>query len=474
MSNETNEQQQTISMDDIIARAKKASEKQNNQSNDYTKTETEYETIEWQGLEDKSFNIVHPVGRFHEQRSEPWHSKFVLYSKILIDSGYKVPFYWPYATDEWNIPTPNVDSNFILYRMYKAISKGCKDYKETYPETGDYADTDVFKRVMWNKTQAEIEGKGKNYKNQFLGKARVLIPVWDESDDWCKANNKTKILTTKKVLSESNGKTYDNSDIGITLSLYNSILTEIADYNDGSWDTDFAIEKDAENKDIAKKYVIHRVSDPAVVKKIQASIGRTPSTNILDPQFVANLKHHDLDKIGNVWSYRAIYKHFLNLAKEIDGICHTSFAQELAELKDTEEAEWKAKQSEQNKTVSPVSEEAHKAAITSEEKVEPVEQNSQKAQSKTPVSRGVKKEQTKEEVLSICKEIYPHWNDLSEEEKSITVSGYKSITKEGKVTIEEGQEDSFVECPECLSKKGISVMTSIEVSTCHNCGVKFE
>lgn len=459
-----------ISMEDILARAKKASETK--PSNDYAQTEREFEHIEWLGLVDKTYTIVHPVGPLYEQRKEPWHAKFVLHSRVITDSGFKVPFYWPYETDEFNLPTQNIKKDFILYKMYKAISKGCTDYREVCPATGDYAHTEAFKRIMWNKTAKELEQiNGRKYKNQFLGKPRVLIPVWDAEDEFCKANNKTQILTAKKDISKVGDKSYDNSEIGISLSLYNTILTEVVDYNDNSWDTDIIIERDSAapgRGEIAKTYIVNRASDPAVVKKVSVSIGRTPSVSPVDPAILAKLTHHNLDKIGNTWSHSAMYKHFLNLAKEIDGVCHTNFAKELAELKEAEQEEWKKAKAEETKTVSPVSKPEEKAEVKSE---------APKTASRTPIKK--EKVSTKEEVLTECQRL-PFWENLSDTEKSIMVSGIKGFDSNGNPILEDSvkegtasDEEVFMPCANDVSEGQCGFPVSLKVNTCPKCGVQY-
>lgn len=473
-----------FTFEELRAHAKKVAENSKNNRSNYSEAESAFQIPEWLGLEDKTFTVIRPVGPIMEKRKEPWQAKFVVHSRIVNDQGWKMDIFWPHHLDEFNMPKTGfdlLDKNFLFMKAYKAIAKGCKDTKDAYPKTGDFADTDIFKRIMWNKTAMEQEWdsasakkKGLIIKSPFIGKSRVVIPVWDESDEWCQENNSSKLLTSKKKVSEVKDKKYDNSDIGIPYNLYQSIQEKIAAENGGSWDTDFLIHREGSATQRGQEpYSLGRLTDSVEVKKVLAKTGRSVSVSPLGTDFHNSLNHKDLDKHFALKYYNFYYNFYLDLFKGVDVVAKQNLTEELTHLKEEESKEWAKTKAEETKTVSPVSK-----PESMNEPAKPAE-----APAKIPVRAPIKKEKvwTKEEVSAKCEEIYPHWSLLTDEDREMTVSGIKGFNPDNSVILEDHikdleyyttankdiDKDCFDVCPTC------NTITWYSATRCHGCETLF-
>lgn len=472
----------------IIANMKKSQEsKDSGESYEYPSEKKQYPIPEWHEVEDKTYTIIHPVGEIPDMRSENWHAKYVYYSEVMTDKGGKLKVVWPLRTDEYGYPIPDkqgkpqMDRSFILYRVWEAITKGVdftklKD-KVYYDGPGDYVDTDVFKQIVWNKTVKEQEWDKNNkhvYKNHFVGQCQVFMPVWIPGDEWCETNKHTKLLTPyKKITDAVDGRQFDNSNKGITFSLYQKIMAQGAYYNDMSWDIDIVIDRDKDRKQANDKFQILRASDPAVVKMVEDRIKVKPGSNPLSEDFVASLKHHDLDDeygfMTNPTPIALLYNLLAETVREVDRVAKTDLFPEFQEMAEKMKEEFKAQLAEQNKTVSPVTTPAPSVESAPEHKTE----------HKT-ISRGTPKDKVADKVADKTEEkstevklaeLYPHWNELPENDKKLTVDNISGFDADGLPIVK--NEADFADC-ECKYANGKVVKTHNQISKCPNCGASYE
>lgn len=463
-----NEQQPVKTREEIVAAAYQRNEqaKEQRQSEDYNSPSSsrEYPQNKYYPIKDKGYTIIHPVGGLMEERRKGFEAKLIMYSEIIDDKGYKFKVNYPYLKDEYNSPKYNeynqiaLDPDYILYKMWNLLREGMtfkEATKTARPNTGKYANTPVYQRVFWNMPD---QGSN-NFNKPWLGQARVLLPSWIPGDKWGIENNSSQILTTKLNVYKSSrtGKDIEDAQRGITLGLYNKLLSQVAYYNGSSLDTDIVIRKHP-NAPPESMYEILRASDPVVRQMVEADTGIKISDQPLDPDFVSKLNHQDLDdplRFFNVTSNFQIKKHLGQLVKDVDktvnefnGNNNSRLFEELSEKAAIEEAEYKKQQTNKTKTVSSV---PHQEAPVRE--------------SRAP--------QKKLDTESRCKNLYPFWEKLSSEEKKLHMAGIESWTDSGYPVFTTKSVADYPACGSCKFPDGSQVVTHTQVSLCPYCGKIF-
>ena len=445
------------------------------------------EQPEWYPLQEHTYTPFRIVGNPFEARTEPWHAKLIMVSEILTDNGYAIPFIWPSEKDEFGMDVPKIDTDYFLFRLYKAISKGKWDENLENPKTGkkgmkvyEYIHTDAGKRILNNYTAEEEERANKHkfsMNRPFLPKPRVIIPVYVANDSFCIDKKHTRLLTTKHKKWEVNGKSGFNTDLGVPYNGFYTLLNDKVVAFHNHWDIDVLGYKNPNGpKEGKHAYEVADASDTKIVQKY----GLDVSTERLDPEFVASLNHYNLDEMiqFKVSSYHKIQKHLIKAVKLVDTTLDTTFEEELKDLVAEEKARWEAeKKDKESKSINTV----QKPEVTTTQEPESVNDGpvveAPKARQRQPVQTESKEvEWTEETIRAKCAEIYKYWEDLDNREKDAMIRGI--IRFENDIPVIDPDmvtKGTYQMCgDDCKYKDGSFVMTEESISKCPACGTGYK
>lgn len=278
----------------------------------------DYEEITWAGLSTGQWGVFRILGLPIDLRKEHWHPKLILWSQVVTDKGDG------YAKINWKQKMVNgretgeLDEDWILYRLYKAINahkwekypNGEKDkdgntgYRKFYHE-----DTPMFQRVANNRKE------GDKYKKKFYPSKKVVMNIIDRMDEWCKANHHTKLLSSKHKFWKNNdaGEPIFFTDPGVPLKgCYNKIIDNVVHHN-GSWQKlDVVVKRKGEDDDYD-----YEVRDASETKIDDEKVKSIATMNPLTDEELAYEKYN-LDKLFPVTSFSKIKRVLGNLFKEWD------------------------------------------------------------------------------------------------------------------------------------------------------------
>ena len=503
------EQNTVVQPDDIFAQAlakrQSQAKEQEESKNNQGWTSADYEEVETVGLITNKEIVGRIIGNPVEQRKLATDPKIILQSQLVKPDkkGY-VKLNWPIVEKSGKyVPDPD----HFLTRFYSKVNEGRwvkysegilkdkdgkvypPDYLNAKQKNGEWVKTNVKTKVF---EEIEANSKiGELYPKSFYPSKRVVANWIDRHDDWCKTNKHSKLLTAKKspfevTEADGNKKTIYFQDTGIPASLYDKIFEHCSAL--GTMDIDLVITK------IEKDYKVFDITDyPKYVSEASSKVG--VKTRITEEEKSWTL--YDLDKLYKVSSYTKIQKYLLPLIKLCDVELGSSFEKELDALVEEEKAQRAAEKAEAQ--VYYINEVDGSYGITSKEDIveliesdvnikevtqggydifvakqevsgvtspegKPVEEP--KVESKR---REVKTEAVNSDIATLCKQNFPAWDKLTEDEKTF-MSNF--ITKfDG--TIPSYKDNTPLGCSDetCYFVGTHNVtMVPIEVNTCPVCG----
>ena len=381
-----------------------------------------FDPIQYFVLEDKVQKVCRIIGNPIELRTKPEDPIFILMSKILRDDtkGY-LKVIWPKIKQDGTfIPDPN----FILTKLFKKVNegkwvkyddghideKGKKGYWDNY-----HKNKAIFKRIKGNAKE------GEKYPPNFYPSGKVSFNCIDRHDDWCKDNKHCKLPTSKQspfTFKDDNGETqtFYYTDLGVPKIVYQKIFEHYSKFG-GFWeDTDTIIEKIAKDKD-------YDVWDKADSRQVNPDAQAIASDQPLTEE-EKTYKMYNLDDIYKPTSYAKIKKYLSGLFKLCDNDLGTTFYDELLALVEKEAAEAPQKEDD-SENASDI--DYNGQNYEAEEGNTPTH-----TEDYAPIERESKKERETASTTEFSDEDFeknfPHWNDLSEEDKGKMKKAILSIT----------------------------------------------
>jgi hypothetical protein len=500
-------EQVTTQMDDVFAQAL-AKRKQQEQEQEAAKNTSswsgDFEEIQTVGLVAQKEIVGRIVGNPIEQRKNPTDPKLILQSQIVKPDkkGY-IRLNWPMIEKSGKyIPDPD----WIVTKFYNKVNEGRwvkysegilkdkdgkvypADYMNAKQKNGEWvksnSKTKVFEEVDANSKTGEL------YPKSFYPSKRVVANWIDRHDDWCKENKHFKILTAKKTPYEidvegGGKKTIYFEDTGIPSSLYDKIFEHCSAV--GTMDIDLVITK------IEKDYKVFDITDyPKYVSKSSSEIG--VKTRISEEEKTWTM--YDLDKLYKVSSYRKIQKYLAPLFKLCDAELGTSFEKELDELVRIEKETYEAEKEvyyinevdgsygtttkediieliESDNNIKEVSKDGYDIFVakqTGEAQTEskPVEEPKVEVKTETK-RRELKTEVVNSDIESLCKQNFPSWDKLSEEDQKFMVGFI--IKFDGTIPVYKNDTPLGCNNTSCFYKDSDRVtLIPLEVNVCPVCG----
>ena len=478
----------------------------------------DYEETQTVGLVDKKEIVGRVLGAPLEMRNKETDPKLILQSKVVKEDkkGY-AQINWKFIEKGGKyVPDPE----WILTRFYNKVNEG------KWEKYADGHTDERGKDGAWTKyhsgTQISklIEGNakdGEKYPKSFYPSKRVVLNWIDRHDTWCQDNNHCKLLSAKKspfdILNDDGTKnTIYFTDTGIPLSVYSAIMEHCRAVH--TLDIDLIIIKKA----IEKKYEVWDVTDEKYISKSSVEIGTSDPLSDAERDY----ELYNLDKLYKVCSYRKMKKVMESRFALCDSELGTSFKDELLQLVKEEEefnklntVYWIDKhlniyqvstrdEYELLRKTEPFHEEVSyedfktfKIKVDSLNGSDPVveeipehvdeskeaEQGSKPEELKEPKEKEVATQSRRsasiEEsveaslIKDICEKVFPSWNKLKEEEKSIMVKSINAF--EGDTPIYKEPSHPLCSNQNCYFV-GTKIPTSIpkEILVCPICGTIFE
>lgn len=406
------------------------------ESNRGSYTPAEYEEIAYVGLERGKQTTVRLTGFPIQMRQDSTDPKLVNISMIKDDSD---------KTMRVIFPDKSENKDWILYKVMNKVMEYTY-VKETNSKLYKHSSTHplVYERVA--KNSKPKDAKGYSYENGWKPSGFVIWNVIDRMDDWCKQNNHTKLLS-KRVSFGQDGTAY--FDAGIGKMLYNSIIDDIVEFN-GNWeDYDVVLEK----LDVDPFYkALHSIDD---AKKIfdptaKAAVVQGALTN----EELAYEKY-DLDKLFKITSYQKILKRLGLFIQQVDKAFSTNFYPELVTLVEAEKVEW-----EKNNPTELVDNHTPINQSTVETNKGTVENMVQPPVRQRPAAK------VESSVFDInnYKSVYKNIEALTNEEKAYIIG----IADDQKLGFTFTSDAGMAYACSC------GVVVPEKITTCYNCGAKFE
>jgi len=297
-----------------------------------------FENVEWVGLEDDKEVVGRIRGLPFIVREKPTDTKLIYRSKIRNDKNGYCYINWKQVENSGDL-----DKNWFLYRLYETVMerrfvKYPNDEKDADGRTGKYEylheDKPSFSRISINKSEKDLKNpKMTKVKHKFFPKKRVLMNFVDRGDSWCKDNNHTKVLTSKKTRGNddaSGNPTYFIDD-GIPNMLFEKIIDDVCNYR-GNWDLDVVLRKNS--SDVNNAYIVRDILEDKI-NDYAKSIGTDEPLTEEELQY----EMYDFDKLYKESTYNKIRRNILGLVKQVDIDFNTDFESELKTLVEEEAKE---------------------------------------------------------------------------------------------------------------------------------------
>lgn len=413
-----------------------------------------------------------------EMRKEPTDPKLVYFSRVVKDGGKSFTnIIWKtYLND---IGVPELDENWILYRLYKKVMEAdwrnyTDDEKKERNDSkrGEYiprhSGTKSFARINQNRRTQDTNTK---IKVSFYPKKRVILNVIDRMDGWCVENKHSKVLMASgspyEFTNDKGEKVVINyvNDIGIPYLAYTLIFENVVKFHHG-WDIDVVAKATGE---LSHAYEIRDITENKI-SELSKKVGKD------GPMTAEELAYelYDIDKLYREASYTKLYKNLIGLFKMVDADfpgekfteeltqLYNEEAQKLLEEKKRREAEGKAEESE------------------GEHDVDAQEQDEQ-APAPAPTPEPEAKQERKERPSREAKapeadhpKFFPNWNKIEQEDKDDIVNNLVHfvddipVWKEGVTTLPCEND----KC--CFLGTKIRTILPSTVLNCPVCGVSFK
>jgi len=429
---------------------KKEAENAKNNSGNYA----DYEEVKWLSLDLNSWIAFRPLGVPWDFRTESWHPKMILQSKIVKDDKSNFSkINWPYVLKGGKYVA---DPDWILSKLYNKVmeaswvkyseadidpknkigrnqegkivnAKGYDSYR-----VDKYSTTQIYQLINFNKKSTQDKSM-----NAFKPSFKVVMNIISRMDDWCKVNKHTMLLSTKVGYQEivdkvtGNKTTINFPQTGISKSMYDEFI-HYTQRSNNRWDVDFAIHRYQDSQDMYK----NDYTDAKLRDRNDASI-RDLMTDVPLTTEELGYEKYDIDKITQITSYQKLLNHHKGLFKLFDMEFNQSLTEELIHLADEE----KRKYEEDHKNDKKESVIVDKTISSEIPKVEERSRGSE-------ISKGSSPEES-------LKSIYPFWDKISKEDKDDILSYFDKIEN---VEVIWKPNTALIPCDECKTILPKSVM----------------
>ncbi len=323
----------------FAAEKKRLEEEQKQKENRGNWTPPEYEEIPYSALETNELRVFRFIGDPVAVRTENWHPKSILSSRITNDKKGFFICHW------------SEDRDWFLWKLYNKLTaydwdpnflnpdgkKGRKVYKLAS------SNQKILDRVLHNGKEPVLY-KGKKIEDSgWRPSVSILMNVIDRANYQWHKDNKSFSLISKKSSAWTNDKGEEkvSYEPGIPLSTYEFILKAIVEEKGALEDFDLAIRKIEKDPwyEVYSFFDQRKISDD-----LKTQMNGDPLT-----EEETSWKKIDIDKITKVTSYRKIQNNLGDFIKLVDSELNTGFYSELSELVAKEKAEWDAKKKDEEK-----------------------------------------------------------------------------------------------------------------------------
>jgi len=320
------------------------------------------ESITWMGLESNKEKVMRIVGDpFEIENRKPTDAKIILFSEWLDDESTSfVKVNWEFVEDGEKFKP---DSNWLLTRLYNAINAGeWAEYTEDMidPNKGirekdgqivnKWGRNVYWKNLHVNKKcfdylKGDLNRRKKDrYPRPIYPRPRVLLNVIDRHDDWCKENNKTKVLSssvTPYIFDNDKGEstTIYYIDRGVPIVVYKKLWDDVVGHR-GHWNTVDVIITKKQSSSLTE-YSIRDALEDKISEESKKIANADPLTDKEKEYELWNL-----DERFKPLSYYRMRKYFLKRFKLADLELGTNFSEELEDLASDEEKKFKEENKE--------------------------------------------------------------------------------------------------------------------------------
>lgn len=446
---------------------------------------TDYEQIEWLGLEttekgglskEKVFRVL---GNIVEFKETPFDARIIQWSKIITDKNTWKNVYWKQTSEG------KIDEDWILYRLYKAINESNfikyteeekarakeagKDYKRTDRRGNEngyfenkHVNTPSFIRIDKNKKE------GKKESSQFYPRKRVVMNVIDRMDDWCKKNKHSKVLSGNNPAFEVDDlenpgrkkNIYIYTEMGIPFSLYDLIYQRVFEFR--GWDIDIIVER-LQVGEKQTSYIISDSEDGKVSDIAKKYMVRDRNLSQEEREY----KLYDLEKLFHDTYYNTLLTSFTKLFQQADIDLGTKFYPELQELARIEKEELDRIKKEKEATSIPVDGTKEHESVEDEiREYQEEEERQSRTETKVeeePVRKRRDDSNTVETLEDKIRKVFPKLDSLEESEQKEVLNSIVDV-KEGMPIYDDKVKllackktcqtqinlpDSVFKCPKC-------------------------
>lgn len=440
---------------------------------------TDYEEVEWMGLDDK-YKILRIVGNppttkdTHPDEATPYDAKELAFSQIIDDSGKRMQL-------KLNKRVDDINHESLMWRIIDAVKEVEWVVDDTVaPVNGKKKFKRVYKNEKFPWFNKVVHGGYDPVKEDFLykiskgwsGQEIVVMNVIDRMDDWCKEHKHTKLLS-KKITErvDAEGKVTRYPTQGVPSYGFINALSQIVS-NNGHWTQyDIAVKRTGK---LESPYLVQPAS--TYVEKGLAHFFDTDGTLTkyvsCDKDYTEEEKtyaKYDISKMYAPTTYTKIFNHLGQTIKAIDADLHKNYYEELLSLVEIEKKEFENRQAAQASSTpaAPVVENDPLDPLT-----QPVAAPTTPVQESRTVARTVAPTETASTGLTPDKiALLKGWNSLSEEEKAQIID--VKVGSDGKIVdvVYSPTSAPTMACP--MDNGGCGIPSPQDFTSCPVCGCKY-
>jgi len=353
--------------------------------------------------------------------------------------------------------------NKVMERKWSPYPEGKKEIRNGRECTGEYIypnkSTKTYERLEKNGSRGEY--------TKASPSAFVMMNVIDRSDNWCVENKHTKVLINKMGKGESKKDektgqmiTPSYPSAGVSYDFYCKLLEKSVQISKG-WNKDFIVKKTGEG--LNTKYL----SIPATPARVdEGDITAEAFATAKEDGMPSDWIMYNLSKRTTPSSAFKIKKNLEQLFKMFDAEFNEHLFDELNEIVKIEQEEYEKAhpktEAEQN-----LSEQvkAQAETIKAEEKVAEIK----------PVERTRTASVPEKSIEDQCKDYFPKFNELSDEDKGKLVKAITKFGNDGLPIWDEKSEPSPCSEKGCYYK-GTSIQTNFPfaMKKCPVCGTTYD
>ena len=427
----------------------------------------DFEDIQYCGMEKGVNKIVRLLGApmgIQGYSPKPTDPVELVVCDVKDDEGKRMVLKLPLRADQ-------AANDHIVYRLYDKVcevtwiknnSTGKREKvfinKDKYP--------DLFEAVTKTGFKQDKDGKSYSYASGLKGQQVVVYNLIDRSDDWCKENKHTKVLSKQvDIVTQDDGSVRTFAKIGVpSFGFTGKLADQISKY--GNYENfDVAIKKIGEQTNPYEVRNASKLKSADLLDELLNDDGSDLGADriVIGPLTEEEKKYerYDLKKLYQPTSYQSIRKRLSSVFKLCDATMGTKLYDELDRLANDERAKYDAMNAEKKDQETTEREKVESEFISSEVKKEDAPAPKRQAPEKR-VGPAVGLSQEKIALLK-------GWSKLPDKDRAGIAD---VVVKDGKVVslvfTDSFKDESMLECVQCVVQSPESFTT-----VCPVCGIDF-